>query len=60
MNYNERLLKLEKAMSEIQEQKIREDERRKMAERWKGWAWDAVKSVLIPICVCLATLYLAK
>lgn len=43
-------------MTEIQEQKIREDERRKMAARWKGRAWDAVKSVLIPVFVCLATL----
>lgn len=47
-------------MSEIQEQKIREDERRQMADKWKGWAWDAVKSVLIPVFVCLATLYFAR
>lgn len=30
-------------MTEIQEQKIREGERRKMADRWKDLAWDAVK-----------------
>ena len=43
-------------MTEIQEQKIREGERRKVAARRKGRAWDAVKSVLIPVFVCLATL----
>lgn len=29
-------------MTEIQE-KTRENERRKMADRWKDWAWDVVK-----------------
>ncbi len=59
-NYIERLKQLETAMSEIQEQKIREDERNKLKKKWLTFAWDMAKSVLVPLVVCAAMIHFTR
>ena len=60
MDFNERLDKLEAALTEINERQIREDERRKLREERQHRAWEFLKSVLVPVVVALITVWMTK
>ncbi len=47
-------------MSEIHDQKIREEERDKMKKEVKAFIWDVAKSVLVPLIVCAVMIHFAR
>lgn len=59
-HFIKRLEELESAMTALQEEKIRKEAQEAERAKIRKFVWDAVKSVLIPAVIAIATVMLSK